>query len=210
MRGGFIDAPQGTAFFVLTRDTQNVTISNARCAWGRSSAGRALPSQGRGRGFESPRLHQDCSGPDALASGPFSCRGAVPGVCAAEKTSPLYQFSKLTPRNARLCTAHQDRAPRKLAFCISGGRSTGGWSVQQQAFLGTDGTATGFSRHFAGQRGTAARFSRHPAGQRGTVAGFSRHSAPKLVQTFGFLDTPLETGTDPGFSRHRDRRAARP
>ncbi len=26
-------------------------------AWGCSSAGRALPSQGRGRGFESPHLH---------------------------------------------------------------------------------------------------------------------------------------------------------
>ena len=25
--------------------------------WGRSSVGRALPSQGRGRGFDSPRLH---------------------------------------------------------------------------------------------------------------------------------------------------------
>lgn len=43
------------------------TITSALRAWGCSSAGRALPSQGRGRGFESLHLHQRPFGPDASA-----------------------------------------------------------------------------------------------------------------------------------------------
>lgn len=65
------DAGRAAEEFLIWRLTVAVaaaTISNAQCAWGRSSAGRALPSQGRGRGFESPRLHQVCSGPPFWAA----------------------------------------------------------------------------------------------------------------------------------------------
>ena len=40
-------------------------------AWGCSSAGRALPSQGRGRGFESLHLHHGICGARAHSLGPF-------------------------------------------------------------------------------------------------------------------------------------------
>ena len=96
LRGGFIIEPQGaslcrgTALLAqratppprasrpaksrLTSPTQTATMSHARCAWGRSSAGRALPSQGRGRGFESPRLHQWNLWPGCLGSRAFFMR----------------------------------------------------------------------------------------------------------------------------------------
>lgn len=41
----------------LTRARGTVQLPTRKRAWGRSSAGRALPSHGRGRGFDSLRLH---------------------------------------------------------------------------------------------------------------------------------------------------------
>ena len=82
LRGGFIIEPQGASWCrgsfshgcksVLDSRRRNRQNIQRASAWGRSSAGRALPSQGRGRGFESPRLHHDRSGPDALGVRAFS------------------------------------------------------------------------------------------------------------------------------------------
>ena len=57
--------------WALTRPARIARISNALPRRGCSSAGRALPSQGRGRGFESLHLHHVNAGHLGFARVPF-------------------------------------------------------------------------------------------------------------------------------------------
>ncbi len=80
----------------LTSSVRPATIANARSAWGRSSAGRALPSQGRGRGFESPRLHQETSGGCPIWVPAFLCGT---GSELEHRTVEKGGYSPYTPRS---------------------------------------------------------------------------------------------------------------
>lgn len=135
----------------------------------------------------------------------------------AEKTRPLYRFSKWTPRKPVLCTGFQRGAPRKTGLCTRGVASGGAAcpppgtgtgisrhrAVQGAAFLGITwysrrnfsacchglGTEDETSRQASGGPGTEERFSRQTSSGPGTEGAFSRQATG-------------QTGTAASISRH--------
>ena len=65
---------QSVCFAWCAVDTKRRHCHNSQrtCAWGCGSVGRALPSHGRGRGFESPHLHH----PNVMTAGSRSRAGS--------------------------------------------------------------------------------------------------------------------------------------
>ena len=69
--GGAVQASCIVPFFVSALDLCGAQCKNNPCTlfWGCGSVGRALPSHGRGRGFDSPHLHHRTFAADSLTSG---------------------------------------------------------------------------------------------------------------------------------------------
>ncbi len=138
-----------TAGCVLLRDALDTAPGGcqngkAQCAWGCSSAGRALPSQGRGRGFESLHLHQvissrpsgrlfccpqpDTSSPDVRrpsAQKKGRTRWPAPLMCPLD--SPLSKSQTLQSMDSGAAPLDNPRGPLPVTYRL-------GWRVRSPGF----------------------------------------------------------------------------
>lgn len=116
----------------------------AQCVWGCSSAGRALPSQGRGRGFESLHLHQvissrpsgrlfccpqpDTSSPDVRRPRTRKkgrTRWPAPLMCPLD--SPLSKSKTLQSMDSGAAPLDNPRGPLPVTYRL-------GWRVRSPGF----------------------------------------------------------------------------
>lgn len=133
----------GCVFLRVALDSAQGGCQNgkAQCAWGCSSAGRALPSQGRGRGFESLHLHQVIS---SRPSGRLFCcpmsriprrpavvrkkgraRRSAPLMCPL--VSPLSKPQTLQSMDSGAAPLESPRGPVPVTYRL-------GWRVRSPGF----------------------------------------------------------------------------